>query len=581
MSDRLIATEQSQDLVTQAILSEGNEVPGDILINQIQIFKEVNRIPWARMVILDGEVSTENFEISSSDYFVPGKEIEIQVGYHNDLKTVFKGIVVKQGIKVRSNGQSVLVVDCQDMAVKMTIGRKSKFFYDMKDSDVMEELIDPYGIEKNVTATETTHVQMVQYDATDWDFMMTRAEANNLLCFINDGEIDIKKADYTSDPAVELTFGANIIEYDGELDSRTQIEDIKAQSWDQGAFEIIEVEAENDDLPPLGNLSFSDLAQSASPTEEVIKQGGQLTDQELQAIAENQNNRRQLSHAKGRVKFQGVDTVLPGSMIKINGLGDRFIGNVFVTGVRHSINNGDWKINAQFGLDHSLFSEKFKINTMPAGGIIPAVNGLQIGIVSQLEGDPDQEERILVKVPLVNAEEQGIWARVALPDAGENRTVKFLPEIGDEVIVGFLNDDPRKAIVLGAMHSSARPSPITNSDDNHIKGIVTRSEMKLTFDDEKSIMTLETPAGNKFVADDDDGSMTLEDSNGNKVVLNADGITLESAKDVIIKAAGDLKTEGNNVENKAKVSYKVQGTAGVDLSSNATMKIKGALVQIN
>jgi hypothetical protein len=62
------------------------------------------------MVILDGEVSTENFEISSSDYFVPGKEIEIQVGYHNDLKTVFKGIVVKQGIKVRSNGQSVLVV---------------------------------------------------------------------------------------------------------------------------------------------------------------------------------------------------------------------------------------------------------------------------------------------------------------------------------------------------------------------------------------------------------------------------------------------------------------------------------------
>ncbi len=581
MSDRLIATEQSQDLVTQAILSEGTELPRDIQINQIQIYREVNRIPSARMVVLDGEVSAENFEVSSSDYFIPGKEIEIQVGYHSDLKTVFKGIVVKQSVKVRSNGQSVLVVDCQDMAVKMTIGRKSKFFYDMKDSDVIEELIDPYGMKKNVSATETTHVQMVQYDATDWDFMMTRAEANNLLCFINDGEINIKKADYTSDPAIELTFGANIIEYDGELDSRTQIEDIKAQSWDQGASEIIEVEAENDDLPPLGNLSFSDLAQSASPAEEIIKQGGQLSDRELQAIAENRNNRRHLSHAKGRVKFQGVDTVLPGSMIKINGLGDRFVGNVFVTGVRHSIHNGDWKINAQFGLDHSLFSEKFNINSMPAGGIIPAVNGLQIGVVSLLEGDPDQEERILVKVPLVNAEEQGIWARVALPDAGDGRTVKFLPEIGDEVIVGFLNDDPRKAIVLGAMHSSARPSPITNSDDNHIKGIVTRSEMKVTFDDEKSIMTLETPAGNKFIADDDDGSITLEDSNGNKVVLNADGITLESAKDVNIKAAGDLKTEGKNVENKANVSYKVQGTAGVDLSSSATLKIKGALVQIN
>lgn len=581
MNDRIISTEQSQDLVTHAILSGGNELPQEILVNQIQIFKEVNRIPWARIVILDGEVATEDFEVSSSDHFIPGKEIEIQAGYHNDLKTVFKGIVVKQGIKVRSNGQSVLVVDCQDKAVKMTIGRKSRFFYDMKDSDVMEELLDQYGLEKTVAATEAQHVQMVQYDATDWDFMMTRAEANNLLCFINDGKVEIKKADYSAAPAVELTFGANIIEYDGELDSRTQIEDIKAHSWDQGASEIVEVEAENEDLPPLGNLSYNDHAQAASPSEEILKHGGQLPDQELQAIAESRKNRRHLSHAKGRVKFQGIDTVLPGSMIKMNGLGDRFIGNVFVTGVRHSIYDGDWKVNAQFGLDQSLFSEKFKINTAPAGGIIPAVSGLQIGIVSQLEGDPDQEERILVKVPLVNPDEQGIWARVALPDAGDGRTAKFLPEIGDEVIVGFLNDDPRKGIILGALHSSARPSPIVNSDDNHIKGIVTRSEMKVTFDDEKSIMTLETPAGNRFIADDDDGSVTLEDSNGNKIVLNADGITLESAKDVVIKAAGDLKTEGNNLENKANISYKAEGAAGVDISSSATLKIQGALVQIN
>jgi Rhs element Vgr protein len=581
MSERLIATDQSQDLVTFAILVDGNELPGEIQVSQIHVFKEVNRIPLARIVILDGDVASESFAVSSSEHFVPGKEVEVQVGYHNDLKTVFKGILVKQNIKIRSNGQSVLAVDCQDEAVKMTIGRKSKFFYDSKDSDIIEELIDTYSIDKTIQSTNVTHVQMVQYDATDWDFMIARAEANNMLCFVNDGSIEVKKADFSSSPVVDLTFGANIIEYDADLDSRTQIDAIKAYSWDQGASEIIESEAANEDLTPAGNLSFSDLAGVAGVGDESVRQGGQLMDQELQKIAENQQQRRHLSHMKGRVKFQGVETVLPGAMISINGVGERFIGNVFVSGVRHSIHDGDWKTQVQFGLDHQLFSEKFNINTLPAGGIIPAVYGLQIGLVSQLEGDPDQEERIMVKVPLIDAQEQGIWARVALPDAGDQRTIKFLPEIGDEVLVGFINDDPRKAVVLGALHSSARPCPIPHSDDNHIKGFVSRSEMKITFDDEKSILTLETPGGHKIAADDDDGSILLEDSNGNKILMNSDGITLESAKDVILKATGDLKTEGVNIESKASASYKAEGSAGVELSSSATMTIKGSLVQIN
>ena len=445
MSERVIATERSQDLISLAILIDGNEIPQHIQINQIEIYKEVNRISYAKIVILDGDVASGNFEVSSSDLFVPGNVIEIQVGYHHVLKSVFKGVLIRQSIKIRTNGQSVLVVDCQDKTVSMTIGRNSKFFYNSKDSEIIEELIDGHGIDKFVASTQIQHVQMVQYDASDWDFMLSRVESNGLLCFINDGKIEIKKPDFSTQPVVSLTFGANILEYDGELDSRSQVEEIKAFSWDQSASEIIELEPENGDMPSVGNLSFSDLANAISPKNDFIRQGGQLPDQELQLIADNRKQRRQLAHIKGRVKFQGLETVIPGSMISIAGLGDRFIGNVFVAGVRHSIQNGDWTTQAQFGLDNLPFTEKFNINTIPAGGVLPAVHGLQIGIVSQLEGDPDQEERIMVKIPLINAGEQGIWARVALPDAGDQRTFKFLPEIDDEVLVGFVNSESTRS----------------------------------------------------------------------------------------------------------------------------------------
>jgi len=166
-------------------------------------------------------------------------------------------------------------------------------------------------------------------------------------------------------------------------------------------------------------------------------------------------------------------------------VGDRFNGNVYITGVSHTISEGNWTVNAQFGLNPQWFSETVDMHAQPASGLLPAIAGLQVGIVSQLEEDPDGEERILVQIPIINNEEQGIWCRVAAQDAGENRGFFFRPELGDEVIIGFINEDPNDAVVLGMLHSSAKPAPLAASDDNHEKGIITRSEMKVLFDDDK------------------------------------------------------------------------------------------------
>jgi uncharacterized protein involved in type VI secretion and phage assembly len=89
------------------------------------------------------------------------------------------------------------------------------------------------------------------------------------------------------------------------------------------------------------------------------------------------------------------------------------------------------------------------------------VQGLQFGLVTQIENDPDGEFRIQVRLPVIDLQSPGIWARVATLDAGQDRGTFFLPEIDDEVIVGFVNDDPRDAVVLGMLHRLPfRPAPI-------------------------------------------------------------------------------------------------------------------------
>jgi uncharacterized protein involved in type VI secretion and phage assembly len=269
-------------------------------------------------------------------------------------------------------------------------------------------------------------------------------------------------------------------------------------------------------------------------------------------------------------------------MIELGGAGDRFNGKVFVAGVQHDLNPGNWETNIEVGLSPEWFHEQYReVNVSAAHGVIPAVNGLQIGLVSAVEGDPEGSDRIQVRIPMIDPAEEGVWARIATLDAGENRGSVFRPEIGDEVILGFLDDDPRHAIVLGSVHSGAKPSPIPASDDNHEKGIVTRSKMKLMFNDEVKSIIIETPKGNKLVLSEEDGGITIEDENGNKVMTSSDGISIESTKDIILKSSGDVKIEGTNIEIKANANFKAEGGAGTEMSSSATTTIKGSLVQIN
>ena len=575
-----VNTSKNPDLVTFTVMVDGEALSGVHSVLSASVSKEINRIPVATIVLADGEASKQEFDLSNEDLLIPGKEIEITAGYHSDEETIFKGIIVKHSIKVRSS-VSMLIIECKDEAVKMTVGRKSKYFYDSKDSAIFEEIIDTHGIDKDVEATNYEHKELVQYNATDWDFVVSRAQANGKLCIPDDGKLSIVKPDLSSTEVETVSFGSTILDFDGEIDARNQIAAATAYSWNQADQEIVETEGSDPSVSLNGNLTSSDLSDVIGLENMELKHGGNLNDVELQDWADATLLYQQLSKVSGRVKFQGIPSVKPNTIIKLEGVGERFNGKAYVSGVLHTLSEGNWTVDAQFGLNPKWFSESYEIHTPPASGLLPAIKGLHIGVVTQLEEDPDGEDRILVKVPIIDSEEQGIWCRVATLDAGENRGSFFRPEIEDEVIVGFINEDPNDAVVMGMLHSSAKPAPITAADDNHEKGFVTRSEMKLMFDDDKKSVTVETPAGKILTLDEDAGEIRIEDDNSNIITLDDSGIVMESAGDIEIKASGDVKIEGTNINLTANAEFKAEGSAGAEVSTSAIAVLKGSLVQIN
>lgn len=569
MAVEIIDTLMSADLITFKVLVSGELLPQSIHVLSIDVEKEVNRIPWAKLVIRDGDPATQEFSVSNEELFVPGKEIEIKAGYHSDEETIFKGIVIKLNLKIRSNG-SFLIVECRDKTVKLTVGRKSRYFYDISDSEMIDSIVNPYGLEKDIESTSVMHKELVQYNVTDWDFCVARAQANGKIFVVDDGKVMVKSPNLNQDNVDTVSFGSSLLEFDAEIDARNQFQKVTAYGWSFADQELLESEANSSE--PLSEVIGLDNL-------ELINGGSGSAS--LQQWADSKLLFNELAKIRGRVKFQGIPGVKPNTMLMLDGVGNKFSGKVFVSAVRHQIADGNWTTDAQFGFNPKWFTETADINDLPAAGLTAAVNGLQIGIVTQLESDPDGEERILVRLPVVDNKEQGIRARVASLDAGEDRGAFFRPEIGDEVVVGFINGNPNEAVVLGMMNSSAKPAPISASDDNHEKGFVTRSGIRFIFNDEKKSAILETPGGKRVTLDDDSGVIQLEDDNGNKVLIDSEGISIDSKGDINLKATGDILIEGTNISAKAMAQFKAEGSAGAELSTSAVAVVKGSLVQIN
>ncbi len=545
--DHIIPTERSTDLVTLTIRVDGSAIPATIGVASVVVYREVNRIPTATLVIFDGDPSNQQFAVSDQDTFIPGKSIEIFAGYHSVEQLIFKGLVTKHSLKLRQT-RFELIIECKAPAYRMSLRRRSKTFHDLKDSEVLENILGEYGFSHQVQATLASRPEIVQFDITDWDFLQIRAESNGLLCFVEDENIRVKAPDFTQEPVVRPIFGGSIIAFDAEIDGRTQPETLSAGDWDPANQEWSEFEATEPSMPPSGNLRSSNLADEVQTGAFALRHPGSMPSDELQAFAESRMLRQRMAKLCGRVVFQGKAEVVPGVMIELFGVGERFNGKVFVSGVTQEISGGNWLSHVQFGLQPEQFATTYEIHAPRASGRYGAVNGLSTGVVTQLEGDPNGEGRIRVHLPALNEGDQGVWARVASLDAGNDRGAFFMPDIADEVIVGFLNDDPNNPIVLGMVHSSALPAPLQASDDNHLKGFISRSRIELMFDDEKNALIIKTPGGKTIELDDQSGAINIEDENGNSIKMEASGITVSAAGNLKLEANGMLEIKGSLVK---------------------------------
>ncbi len=171
--------------------------------------------------------------------------------------------------------------------------------------------------------------------------------------------------------------------------------------------------------------------------------------------------------------------------------------------------------------------------------------------------DPDGISRIRVQFPWQKPYgELTPWLRVVSPHAGGEKGFHFIPEKGEEVLVGFEGGNAERPYVMGSMYTGGAQPGAFQSDNNDIKAIQSRS-------------------GNRVIMNDKDGSITMADPSGNVVVMQGNGeIVIKAPKKLTLMSTDINILAGNSINIEAKPNEDGgEGTIGMKAQKSFGLKV--------
>jgi Rhs element Vgr protein len=595
----LPATSAGAEISVKLIVN-GQPVPETHPLVALDVWLGVNKVSRARVAIADVRKDETMFPLSVSATYIPGAKLAIELGYDDQTQAVFSGVIISHGLDVGADEAALLVVEAADQAMALTLARHTTVYSDSSDSALIEKLIQAQGLKADVTATTEKHPSLVQYACSDWDLLIMRAEVNGMVVTNHNGTVKVAPPNTKAEPDVELEYGVSIRQAQLTLDATNQLDPgvLRSLAWDPATQALAESSVPTTDVEELGNLSSQSLAKIFAIQAAPQQTAATLKSADLTSWSKAELMRLRLAKVRGQLRCAGTAAAQPAGMVALKGFGDRFNGKAFVSGVQHHVIAGEWSSEIEIGLDPEPFAVATPhISPPAAAGQLAGISQLQVGIVDKPAEDPEGQMRLPIRLPLAAGPSEPLWARLASPYATANAGIQFWPEQDDEVIVAFMDNDPRFPVVLGSLYSKTKAPPSPLKPDNPIKCLVSKNNLRLSFEEKTKAIEISTPAKQTIRLDDDSKKVTITDGNGNTITLANSGISIESNGDIKLSAKGaiqlDAKTtlnlkgasaanlKGASVDIAADSTLTAKGNAEAKLTSPASVVVQGSLVRIN
>jgi len=518
------------------------------------------------IIVPDDALDTyEGFVMENSKKLL-GKKISLSYWQYGSENQVFSGIVT--GLKNRKeSGYGKLVITGHSPSILLENGRADRSFEQLSLSQIVKEIGVNYPQEGKIHAEEQElNVRRVlpytvQSQESDFGFIQRLATRYGEYFYYNGKELIFGNK---AEPVLELSEGRELIELEFELGLRAQ--GFSGLAYDAEKGESIQHNAQEVQTEWKENALQAVAVQASkqlfgNPPKSVFS--GSEKSQELEEmLLKEKENRESLIWVRGRSRDSRLKN---GSRAKLMDINGRAMETYRIVEIRHYY-NGDEYYNEFVGVSDVLHPPYQDSGAFPK-------SHEQMGRVVE-NADPLGLGRVRVQMMWQEAgSEKTPWIRLLQPHSGSGKGFYFIPEIGEEVLVGFQGGNAEKPYVIGTQYNGKEKSGYADKE-NSIKAVHTRSGHKLVFTEDESILIT-----------DKSGNEILLDTKGSNITITAPETMTLNAKNLNINVSQNMTTNvGNNmitnVTNDTTIS--IGGNHQIDIekdhqfsSKNYAQKVEG------
>ena len=500
-----------------------------------------------------------------------GKDLEIKVGATGDRATtrIFKGQIAAVEPEFTANG-CVISIRAYDKAHKLNRERKTRTFQQVSAADMVKKVANEAGLSPKVTSTNVVHEFFQQSNETDWDFAWRLALMHDYEVVVDDTTLEFRPAgggDGGAAVALKWQDVADLVPPAHERRAaaedrqrpRVGPEDQEGRQRDRGE--------RHDELvgpasPARRSPTTSAAARPRSPTASRPTPARPTRSPSPRSTAWPTRSTRPTAsptaHPRSRPAPRSRSPASASSSAARSRSRPRRTATAGTTGYQTS-----FQISGR--------SSRTLLELMRPPKERDWSASLVVGVVTN-NNDPDQMGRVRVKYPSLSDSEESDWARIATPSAGNARGLLMLPQLDEEVIVGFEHGDTRRPIVVGSVFNG-RDKPGADLLQNRDGSFALLSNEKIHQHSKKDFE----------IKSDQNMTVEIKKDETHKISGNykneATGNGNLKAQQYTIEAGSSMTVKGVSVTVEASASLTLKG-ATVDIQGSGPVNIKGAIINL-
>ena len=497
---------------------------------------------------------------------------------------IFVGVVTNVQLHREGSDFGCIIVSGYSATYRMETAHSCFSWNDRTIGDVVKKLCEQAKVQLELNpAFKETKDFICQYEESDFDFIRRLAHQYQEWMYFDGTKLIFGKPRKLADP-IRLEYGTTLSSLDIGLQTLARSEQVF--SYHSGADR--EMQRMTPDLA-YGHDKLAGEAFRASL--------GMFSKPARQHALPRISNETELDNYMGRKQAaetaethyitaeSQVPTLRVGSVVslyssfleRVGNLSEESLGNFIIIEITHEVSQG------------SYYKNRFKaipatIKAMPSPKVRMPLAETQMATVLS-NADPEGKGRVRVRMNWQTDGMQTGWVRVMTPDGGSSSDVKsnrgfvFIPEVGDQVLLGFRHGDPARPYVLGSLFNGTTGRG--GLEGNHMKSLTTRSGHTIKLNDSLSSLGI--------TIKDIKGNSIHIDSVGDDIIINAKrNITINAGETFTVNAREmEVNIDGDIIEKIGKNKISTIGNKisleamekEEEITENTNINIGGHLTQ--